>query len=235
MQTYLDIVNAVLRDINEVPLTATSFNNARGFHAFLKEAVNRALFDIANESEEWPWLASVPFNQDISMMTNSTNTDRKVAIYDFDSSVSNVDWDTFVIIDEQKRTSHPLTPISYEEWQRRGSHDLVAYHDDSSLSCPSVVYKTKDNSGFGLSPIPDKAYTVNYVSWKAPEFLVKYSDPIPFPDRYYGVLVNRALYYVWRFRDNVNQASLSLDNYTSSLKKMERALIKPTFHRMRPV
>ena len=48
--TYLEVVNSVLRGMNEVPLTTANFSNAVGLQAYVKDSVNQALFDINNES-----------------------------------------------------------------------------------------------------------------------------------------------------------------------------------------
>lgn len=232
---YLEIINIVLRDTNEVPLNATSFTNARGFHAFVKEAVNRALMDIANESEEWTWLANVPMDRDKSIMSNSFDTDRKVAVYDFPDGISEVDWDSFIAVDNQEKEARPLKPISFEDWQRYLSGDTLNSRDETRLGAPSYVFRTKDNKGIGFSPVPDKAYTINYLSWKEPQLLNNATDSIPFPDRFYGVLVNRTLYYVWKFRDNVNQAQLAQNAYDAGITNMKRALIKTVFQTMRAV
>ena len=47
--TYLDITNEVLRELNEVILTSANFDAAIGIQAFVKDAINKATFDIANE------------------------------------------------------------------------------------------------------------------------------------------------------------------------------------------
>lgn len=233
--TYLDIINAVLRDTNEVPLTTTNFYNARGFHAYLKEAVNRALMDIVNETTEWPWLANVPMDTEVSAHSNEIETERRKVIYEFPEDVMEVDWDTFVLTDMRGKTTNQLTPISYEEWAHYGHADVLSNRTDGDIGTPKVIYKTKDGRGFGLSPVPDKAYRVQYISWKAPSLLSDPSDRLPFPERYYTVLVHRARYYAWMFRENVDQARIARDDYKGALDKMKQALIKPVFNRMRAV
>lgn len=233
--TYLDIMNAVLRDTNEVPLTATNFRQARGFHAFLKEAVNRALMDIVNESTEWPWLANVPFDVDVSAHSNEIETERRQAIYDFPEGIMEVDWDTFVITDMRGREARQLRPISYEEWAHYGHADVLANRTNEDVGKPTVIYRTKDGNGFGLSPVPDKAYRVQFNSWHSPALLSDPSDPLPFPDRFYNVLVSRARYYAWMFRENLEQARLARADYDAALKRMKQSLIKPIFTRMRAV
>ena len=49
--TYLDITNEVLRELNEVPLTAANFTNATGIQKFVKDSINKSIFDIANEEQ----------------------------------------------------------------------------------------------------------------------------------------------------------------------------------------
>ncbi|WFZ78493.1 hypothetical protein MQM1_010 [Aeromonas phage vB_AsaP_MQM1] len=233
--TYLDVVNAVLRDTNEVPLNAQAFMAARGFHSFIKEAVNRALMDIVNESDEWPWLANIPQDIGISAHSNEITTKRRQVIYSFPEDTMQIDWDSFVLTDMRGKGSAPLTPISYEEWQRYRHPDVLGNRVESALGAPSIIYRTKDQKGFGLSPVPDKAYRVQFISWHSPALLVSPVDTLPFPERFYTVLVHRARYYAWMFRENPQQAQMAFRDYDSGLRRMKQSLIKPIFQRMRAV
>ncbi|WMX18605.1 tail protein [Aeromonas phage 1233] len=233
--TYLDIVNEVLRDVNEVPLSITSFAQARGFHAFVKGAVNRSLMDLANASDEWPWLANLPSNIGVSAHTNEIVTKRRQVIYQFPDEVREVDWDSFVVTDMRGKESIPLTPISYEEWQRYRHADVLSNREEADLGTPTVVYRTKDGQGFGLSKVPDKAYRVQYIAWREPTILSAPTDTLPFPDRYYTVLVHRARYYAWMFRENPQQAQMAFRDYEAGVSRMRQSLIKPIFQRMRAV
>ena len=56
--TYLEITNEVLRELNEVPLTSSNFANAKGLQAFVKDTVNKAIFDIANEEPQLPFFSA---------------------------------------------------------------------------------------------------------------------------------------------------------------------------------
>ncbi len=51
--TYLDITNEVLRELNEVILTSANFDSAIGIQAFVKDAINKSIFDIANEEPQY--------------------------------------------------------------------------------------------------------------------------------------------------------------------------------------
>jgi len=46
--TYLDLSNEVLRELNEVVLTSGTFASATGIQSFVKDAINKSIFDIAN-------------------------------------------------------------------------------------------------------------------------------------------------------------------------------------------
>lgn len=232
---YLYLINAVLRDTNEVPLTDKNFHAARGFHAFIKEALNRALMDVVNESTEWPWLANVPLDTAVSAHSSEVDTERRQVIYEFPENTLEVDWDTFIITDMRGKTASQLTPISYEEWAQQGKADVLSNRTNEDLGTPSVIYKTKDGKGFGLSPVPDKNYRIQYISWKTPVFFNDPLDSLPFADRFYNVLISRARYYAWMFRENFQQAQMSRSDYKEEINKMKQALIKPIFTSMRAV
>ena len=55
--TYLDITNEVLRELNEIPLTSANFANAVGLQQFVKDSVNKSIFDIANAEPQLPFFA----------------------------------------------------------------------------------------------------------------------------------------------------------------------------------
>ena len=56
--TYLDLTNEVLRELNEIPLTSANFANAVGFQKFVKDAINKSIFDIANQEPQLPFFSS---------------------------------------------------------------------------------------------------------------------------------------------------------------------------------
>ena len=58
--TYLDITNEILRELNEIPLTSANFADALGFQKFVKDSINKAIFDIANEEPQLPFFATAP-------------------------------------------------------------------------------------------------------------------------------------------------------------------------------
>ena len=75
--TYLEITNELLRELNEVPLTSSNFANAKGLQAFVKDTVNKAIFDIANEEPQLPFFsaglsgATDPFYGNVTVATTA--------------------------------------------------------------------------------------------------------------------------------------------------------------------
>jgi len=51
--TYLVLSNRVLRELNEVELTSTTFSSSRGIQTAVKDFINKAVHDIYNEGTGW--------------------------------------------------------------------------------------------------------------------------------------------------------------------------------------
>ena len=54
--TYLTLTNRVLRELNEVEMTSTTFSSSRGIQTAVKDFVNKSIHDIYNEGAELPLL-----------------------------------------------------------------------------------------------------------------------------------------------------------------------------------
>lgn len=225
-KTYLDIVNIVLRDTNEVPLTAGDFATARGLQAFVKEAVNRALLDITNYNDEWPWMAHVPSDPGDKFQSHTFSTVAGVSEYLLPSGIDQIDWDNIVLTDPAEPDSViKLEFVSYNQVTRQPVTEGEPYS----------VYQPPNGTYMGLFPKPETVWTVDYLAFKEPTLLVGDADTLPFEDRYYPVLVSRARYYTWMFRENSQQASMALNEYEDSLRQMLRNLISPSTNTMSAV
>jgi len=55
-KTYLELVNDVLRELNEVVLTDASFASSRGVQTAVKGFVNKSVNDLYSAEVQWPWL-----------------------------------------------------------------------------------------------------------------------------------------------------------------------------------
>jgi len=85
--TYLVLSNRILRELNEVELTSTTFSSSRGIQTAVKDFINKAVHDIYNEGAELPLL--------------HTSTTQALTVgdgeYDFPSDMRRVDFESFFL------------------------------------------------------------------------------------------------------------------------------------------
>ena len=242
--TYLDLSNEVLRELNEVVLTSGSFASATGIQAFVKDAINKSLFDIANAEPELPFFSAGvsgstdPFYGNVTVPTVAGQ--RWYTLKDGSSSIttdySSVDWDDFYITtinvsgESEPFVSQGLKFLTLTDWKRyyRDTENADdAKGSDASHGEPIYVYRSPDHRKFGLSPIPDKVYNVHFYAFEKPTALSAFSDVITMPDQYKNVLTSKARYYVHQFKDNLQQAAFALEDYKKAVRVMKSNLINP--------
>ena len=218
MTTYVALVNELLRRMNEVPLDVAGegFDTVRNVQALAKDAINSSVRLILQDGQEWPFLKTVH----TQVLTAGTRQ------YDFPSSYSSVDWDTFYLKSLSSVSNAPthLKVISYEDYiqNHRSSDDT----GDLVLGdgAPSLVYQTFGDA-FGVTPVPNAAYEVEYVYWAAPEDMVVFDDVCIIPNRFKHVIIEGAMMYMMRFRNNDQSASLHQNSFEDALKAMRRVLM----------
>jgi len=241
--TYLDITNEVLRELNEVPLTSSNFGNAKGLQAFVKDTVNKAIFDIANEEPQLPFFAaglsgaSDPFYGNVTVATTAGT--RWYVLKSGSSSITtdyaSIDWDDFYLTtigvsgESAPYVSQGLKFLNNADWKRyyRDSENADDA-DTQGYGEPRHVIKSPDNRKFGLSPIPDKVYNVHFYAYVKPTALSAHGDTVVLPEQYTNVITSRVRYYVWQFKESPQQAAFALDDYKKAMKRMKSNLINPT-------
>lgn len=215
MSTFLDLTNKALRRLNEVPLTASTFPNAVGFHAVTKEAVNNAIREINRESHEWPFNIKVGSQVLVPGQT----------LYDYPADAKIIDFDTFKIEYVRETVTHHgvLEHIDYDRYVR--SHyvmdqDLIA---SGSTTVPSRVFK--HGAQFGVACVPSNADTLDFTYWGWSDELVAYTDTTDIPDRYDDVIMFGVLRECYDFR-TMNQQSAKYDAmFTDGIKGMRSQLL----------
>jgi hypothetical protein len=217
-KTYLEVINIALRDINEVPINISSFNNVRGIQAAALEMVNRAYADILNYTKEWPFLSDAQGTK----FEIPTVEDQQE--YEFPTEISNVDWDSFFIVSDNKDHTVPLQTIDQDFYIKNlKQNDLLP---SGEVLRPLFVYRTKNNKGYGLSPIPKGMdYSVSFHAFIKPTLLKFPTQEIIIPERYYNVLISRARYYLWMFRENTELAGYAAQEYERGIRQMYRDLV----------
>lgn len=215
--TYVALVNKVLVRMNEVTLDTAGdgFDSVRNVQALAKEAVNSSIRMIIQDAQEWPFLKTT-YTQELTAATRQ---------YAFPSDMGSVDWDTFYLKKLAAKDNQPLVlkPISYEEYiQEYRSRDDTG--DAAGDSAPKYVYQTYEEK-FGVTPVPDAAYEVEYVYWSSPSDLTLYDDATVIPTRFDHVIIDGAVMFMMRFRSNEQSAAVHQNNFEDGIKAMRRVLL----------
>ena len=221
MATYVTLVNELLRRLNEVTLDTAGdgFDSVRNVQALAKDAVNSSIRLILQDGQEWPFLKTT-FTQTLSVGTRQ---------YAFPADYSSTDWDTFYLkkLASENNSPMPLSVISYEQYIQN-----VRPSDDTGDQVngdgpPALVYQTLGNS-FGVSPIHDAAYEVEYVYWRFPTDLTAFNDVAIIPDRFKHVVIDGAMMFMMRFRSNEQSAAMHQNNFEDGIKTMRRVTFDDT-------
>lgn len=217
--TYLELTNKVLRKLNEVELTSANFASATGFHALVKDSVNYAIDSINQDQYRWP------FNHN----TNEETLVAGTATYSLPATYKTIDWGTFLLKKDESLDQAPkvLPQMDYNEWNttlRERDEDAPA----GGTAAPDLIYRTRDGK-FGVSPVPDEAYTVAYEYWANPTALSAHGDTTAIPSRYDRVIVSAAMSHCYDFRENYEMAGKEYQIYKQALKQMRAIEINDSY------
>ena len=217
MANYVSLVNQALRRVNEVQLDigGDGFSDARNLQALAKDAINSAIRELLQHAQEWPFTFTT-YTQPLTAGTG---------VYALADDASKVDWDTFYIkrLSSKSNTPEKLPVITYEDYLRyhRSSEDVGG---SGAYSVPTKIYQTEDLK-FGVTPLPDDAYEIEYRYWSYPTDLVSYNDVCIIPDRFNTVIVDGAVMYLMRFRANEQSAALHQQKFEDGMDNMRRLLL----------
>jgi len=218
MATYVLLVNELLRRMNEVTLDAAGdgFDTARNVQALAKDAINSSIRLILQDGQEWPFLKNT-YTQTLVAGTRQ---------YNFPADYSSVDWDTFYIKQLTSESNSPrlLRPISYDDYIRNYRTSDDTGNLVSGEAAPTVVYQTYEDK-FGVTPVPNASYEVEYVYWSYPADLALYNDIAVIPDRFKHTLIDGAMMFMMRFRSNEQSAAMHQKNFEDGIKTMRRVLL----------
>tara|TARA_B100001059_G_C17809587_1_gene571425 strand:- start:1436 stop:2203 length:768 start_codon:yes stop_codon:yes gene_type:complete len=240
--TYLDLTNEVLKELNEVVLTSANFDSAIGIQSFVKDSLNRALFDLANEEPQLPFFSAGvsgstdPFYGNVTVATVAGQ--RWYTLKDGSSSITadyaSIDWDDFYVTtinvsgESAPYVSQGLKFLTLADWKRyRRDNENIDDAESQNYGEPKFVFKSPDFRKFGLSPIPDKVYNIHFYAFEKPTALSSYDDTIVMPDQYKNVLTAKSRYYVHQFKNNLQQSAFAMDDYKKALRAMKSNLINP--------
>jgi len=221
MATYVSLVNEVLRRLNEVQVDAAGdgFDTLRNVQALAKDAINSSIRRILQDGQEWPFIKT----------TTTQTLTQGVTTYSFPSDYSSSDWDTYYIkqLSSEGNTPSVLKPMSHESYTQthRSTDDLAPA---TGLGVPTQVFQTY-GSTFGVTPVPNAAYEVEYTYWSSPTALNLYTDVSSIPDRFSHVVIDGAMMYMMQFRSNAQSAAMHQEAFEDGVKAMRNVLMDDTF------
>jgi len=215
MSTFLSLTNELLRRLNEVQIDQADFANVKNVQALAKDAINSAIRQMLQDAQEWPFTL-VTYEQTLVAGTNA---------YNFPADYSKADWETFYIkqLTSENNTPKKLNLITYDQYLTyyRSVEDLSG---ETGRTDPDYVYMTQDTK-FGVTPVPDASYVVEYRYWKYPADLITFDDTAIIPDRFKHVVIDGAMMYMMLFRSNEQSATLHSQKFEDGIKMMRRLVV----------
>ena len=240
--TYLQATNELLREVNEIVLTSSTFAGATGIQQHAKDCINRAYNDIVTSEPRWSFLATGesgstdPFygNVYVETVAGTRWYELKESSSSLTTDYGAVDWNDFYLTtigvsgETTPYTSRNLRFVTLEDWKDfRREAENIDDTDSQNWGEPNVVFRSPDGRKFGLSPIPKKVYRVWFFAYDLPTALSAHGDTIVFPDVYVPVLIARARYYMHQFKENMQAAAFALDDYKKGLRQMKSNMLSP--------
>lgn len=212
--TFLDLTNRVLNRLNEVALTSSTFAAAPGVHAAAREAVADTVSEINHKEQKWP------FNSTVGTQVLTIAQEE----YTWPAGLLVPDWDSFYIEKDDTlsvRTT-PLRLINRNEWNRFG-RPVDADSTTVGRTVPHFVFPS--DTGFGVTPSPNAAYTVKFLYYATPATLTLYSDVVTIPTSWEYVVTAGALAKMNQFKEDPQFAQMLDEKYKEYVKTMRAVLI----------
>ena len=231
-KTYKAFVNELLVELNEPEVSTVA--TGVGIQKQVANVVNRAYFDIVDSVDDWSWLsADVPDdpyygNTIVPTVAGQRWYLNKAGSNNIDTDFDSVNWDMFTLEDTNSPyTINKLPFTTLTQWRSNYAQNEESDARTNTFATPLRVIRSSDGRRFGLSPIPDKVYNIHFFAYNRPTALVADTDTVLFPEQYKPVLLARARYYLYQFKDNIAQSQLALDEYKKGLQNMADNLNSP--------
>lgn len=212
---YLKLVNDVCLRLNEETLTESNFQSVSGIHASIKTFVRDAVTTILQSEARWPFAA----------IEHTVKLDLGTTEYSWPENFDSVDWNSFFLVPdiENNRSGFQLQPLQKEQWYKYG-RERDSHLLPKGTNVPRYVFETHGN-GFGISPNPDKEYTLKYRYWRVPKILDAWNDESPIPTHYDYLVTACSMMYLSMFLDNTERATFWEAQYKSYLKDAKRKMM----------
>lgn len=212
--TYRTLTNRLIRQINESEISQSDFVSVKGIHSLCKDAIADSVDYINHKKYEWP------FNKVAGTKVLSVGTEE----YTWPTDFKVADWESFYVEkdDSLSVSTTRLRWINRDKWYR-SFRESDFNSGSSGLDVPRYVFRLPD--GFGVSPSPNKAYTVNYLYYNNPDRLSAHDDEVTIPVEWDWVIIAGGLWYLNLFRENPQGTSIIESKFKDGIDQMKSLLV----------
>ncbi len=212
MSTYITLTNELLRRMGEVTLDSTQFDDARNVQGLAKAAINSSMREILHTTQELPF----------TLITQTQTMTIGTGVYSLPADTSSVDWESFYLKKLAASNNAParLTPISYSHYLNQ-YRSIEENTSTGGYTYPTHVYQTQDFK-FGVTPIPDAVYQIEYKYWRFPNPLAVSTDECVLPSRFDTIIIDGGMMYMMLYRSNEQSATIHRDKFDNGIKSLRR-------------
>ncbi len=198
--------------MGEVTLDSSQFDDARNVQGLAKAAINSSIREILHTTQE------LPFTLVTQVQTMTIGT----GVYSLPANASSVDWESFYLKKLGSANNAParLTPISYAHYLNQ-YRSIEENTSTGGYTYPTHVYQTQDFK-FGVTPIPDAAYQIEYKYWRFPDPLAVAADECVIPSRFDTIIIDGGMMYMMLYRSNEQSAAIHKDKFENGIKSLRR-------------
>lgn len=211
---FLDLTNDVLKRLNEVPLSSTTFDTNSNIHKDAQLCVNASLNRIHREHFEWPF----QHKKTTLVLTPGQNT------YPYPVTAKSVALDSFRLKKDLSLSMNAkkLLVKDLEEFLE----EYPDFEDETSdqWGWPEFIIRNRDLS-FTIYPTPKEAFTLVYEWYELPVDLVDWDSQTTLPDFFRWVITEGAMYYAYTFRGALEEASASNTLFEEGMKDLRTLFI----------
>lgn len=214
--TFINLTNELLRKFHKAEIGSADFASPTpSVHKTAKDAIVNSVDFINNTVDSWP------FNASTATILCSAGTFEHAP----SSNMKAIDWRSFKLQYDEDLNVEALN-LQFISWDRY----LKYYYDTDNrattadYASPKFVYRTPTNA-IGLTPIPDQAYSIEYVYYKVPATLSAASDTTNIPDRFKYVIIDKASTEMCDGLDNIEMQNKFFLAAKDGIRTMRKQLI----------
>jgi len=212
--TYISLCNQALRRLNEVEIADADFASVRGVQALVKDSIKSAVAQINQAEFGWPFNAASHTQVLVAGQSE----------YSWPNFFKIADYNSFQVIPNAVNTSYrSLGFIDRDEWYK-DHRDLDFAAGSTGRGLPTHVF-TSHGNGFGVTPSPDKAYSMTFKYFLNYADINAFDDVTRIPESYDSILVDGALYHMYMFKDNLEAAQASYMVFEQGIKNLQSLYI----------